>query len=280
MHLQRSITVFAVGMGYMLTPPSTVNAQKLETDPVTVNYSGIGPVTWTPVAGIKANLAVPHITAGPRVICFDARYKCDISVQVRNISYVARSPEELLEEIREQFKYDAAPPPAGTAFRTVATPQIVEVSYVDSRANAAYRYRTMALVLKGPAIFQVVADGPDSATVAAMVNIARNTTFGAAREMMAYRFAQFVGVCSSRVPATKAANERALAASPFTDAALLSYMRQRDTTMTVEKLKEARVQQLPQFLETYDALKPTSRQTFCKDLPAIIANTARELRNR
>lgn len=257
-----------------------LEAQRLDHAPVTVTYAGIGPITLMPIAGIKAMVATPRILGGARVVCFDVSYKCDIGVRPRAISDFARPATDWLEELKGQFQGINPAPPGGSTLLAVATPKSVEVSFADLRSNVPYRYTTVAVVFRGPAVLTVFAQGPDSATVAAMVNIARIARPDAALEMLAMQFAQFVNVCSSRVPTTQASNTRALATSPFRDAALLAVLRQRDTTMTLYKIVQARAQQLPQLLLSYDELSPTNRQTFCSDLPKMIAAAAIDLRVR
>ncbi|MBC8089688.1 MAG: hypothetical protein H7Z40_20690 [Phycisphaerae bacterium] len=257
---------------------SRLEAQRLDNAPVTANFAGVGPVTLTPVAGIKAMLATPRILGGARVVCFDVSYKCDIGVQPRTMGDFARPASDWVEEMQGQFRGITPAPPSGATLLSVTTPQSVEVHFTDLRSNAQFRHTALAVVFRGSAILKVFAQGPDSATVASMVNIARTAKPDAAHEMLAMQFAQFVGVCNSRVPATQASNTRALAASPFRDAALLSMLRQRDTTMTLEKILQNRSQQLPQLLRSYDDLAPISRQTFCSDLPKTIAAAAREFR--
>jgi hypothetical protein len=259
-------------------PGSRLEAQRLETTPVTVQYPGIGPLTFTPVAGIKAMLANPRIKDGARVVCFDVRYKCDIGVQARTLGDYARPAAEWLAEMHAQFRTLAAPPPDGAPIMQVVTPQGIEVSFSDLRSNVPYRYTAMAVVFRGPAVLKVFAQGPDSAAVAMMMQLARTAKPEAAQEMQAAQLVQFVTVCNSRVPATQAANTRALANSPFRDAVVLGLLRQRDSTMTLEKLLAARSERHPQFLLAYDMLTPTGRQTFCSDLPKTIAVAARELR--
>ena len=258
----------------VLLSASTVreaHAQSLEVGPVTVQYAGLGALVWMPAPGIKANLVVPNITAGARVSCFQASYKCDIGVQRRTIEYFARQPAELVDEVRGQFK-------SGSPLEIVSTAQGVEATFIDRAANARYPYTTVALIFRGAALLRAVAQGPDLASVNAMINIARTVRPVAARETMAASFAQFVGVCTTRFPGTATANERALAISAFSDASVLATVRQRDTSMTMEKVRAARAIPNSLQLASFDGMPPSSRERFCNELPGIIAAATRDLR--
>lgn len=261
-----------------LLTASHAPAQSLETAPVTVTYAQLGPVTWSPVAGIRAMLASPRITAGPRVLCTGTTYRCDVAISARPLRYFARPTSDLVEEVKEQFQSIASPPPRGSLFQTVATPQSVELTYFNERAEPGSRYTTIALVMKGPALLAVFAQASDEATIAAMLNIARTVKLGTPREVFADRFAQIVAVCSSRVPSTQVANERALAASPFNDNATVALLRLSDTTMTLEKMRASRSRSLQAYLKEYDSIDPMSRASFCTELPKTISAAARELR--
>lgn len=88
MHRMRLMAlVGALGVGV----PAISDAQVLDSLPLSYKYPGIGAITWTPVKGLKARIAVPHFSSGPRVVCFDMAYRCDVEVNLRSISYVART---------------------------------------------------------------------------------------------------------------------------------------------------------------------------------------------
>lgn len=252
-------------------PLTGLAAQRLDAGPVSATYSGIGPVQFIPAPGIKATLVTPNISAGARVSCFDTSYACDINVQPRTFDNLIKLPAEFVEEVRTQFK-------TGSPLRIVTTAQGVEATYIDPSANAKYRVVTAAMIFRGPAVFRVVAQGPDSLSVNAMMNIARTARPTAAREMLAAQFGQLVAVCTRRMPATGAAGERALAVSPFSDAALLALARLRDPSANIEQLKAGRSTPTDRSLSTYDGFAPSIRERICNELPRAIGAAGRELR--
>ena len=249
----------------------------LDSVPRTYSYPGIGPITWTPARGIKAFIGVPEFSEGPRVLCHDTGYTCEIDVNIRNIGYFARGTAELLKEVQEQFAEITPAPPAGAKYSTTTSDTLVQSIFVDVRSGAKYKYTAMAIVIKGPAVLQVVAQAADSSTLASMLGIALNAKGGAFREMLSYRFTQITGACATRLPATRAANERSLQASPFNEAFLLQAERQRDSTITLVKLHAVEAQALSQFITTLDELTPQKRADFCGGLPALFAVSARKL---
>lgn len=267
--IRRGAALTAVVFGAL--PFTSLVAQRLDTGPVSANYAVIGPVQFIPAPGIKATLVTPNITAGARVSCFDTSYACDINVQPRTFDNLIKLPAELVEEVRTQFK-------TGSPLRIVTTAQGVEATYIDPSANAKYRFVMAAMIFRGPAVLRVVAQGPDSLSVNAMMNIARTARPTAAREMLAAQFGQLVAVCTRRMPATAAAGERALAISPFSDAALLAIARLRDPNATLEQLKAGRSTPTDKSLSTYDAIVPSMRERICNELPRAIAAAGRELR--
>ncbi len=162
------------------------------------------------------------------------------------------------------------------AYETVNTPTVISSTLTDTRPDAQFRYTTMAMVFNGPAVLQIVLNAQDTLTIAKMLSIATSATVVERNGSLAYRFGQFASTCEARDPATKAANQRALAASPFTLDAMLKMRQKYDSTLTAEKLKTSLAQALPGFLSTYDELAPQNKAKFCTSLPTIIANAVRE----
>ena len=74
--------VFSVALA--LCDPSV--AQSLAGKQVTRNYAGIGDIAWSVPKDLDAIFAVPHYTAGARVMCQSPRYECEVSVTSRDIS--------------------------------------------------------------------------------------------------------------------------------------------------------------------------------------------------
>lgn len=255
-----------------------VDAQiTLDTADVTYGYAGIGPITWPKTPALKAVIAVPHFSAGPTIRCPEYVHKCEIDVVLRNIPYYMHTNKELLAELQEQFAHLDAPPPTDAKFLTQVSARHYAMTYIDTRPSAKYRFTTAALLIQGPAVFQVFAQANDSASVAAVIALAERARVVRVREFLAFRFGQYTRACTVRVPASRAPNEAAIAASPFTDAPLLAFMRQGDSTFTRDKLLEQRTSSDTAFLEALDELKPGDQRTFCGRLPGFIKDAAAEL---
>lgn len=262
--------------GFILGP--NIGAQTtLDTADVTFNYVGIGPITWPKSPKLKAIVGVPHFSSGPTIRCPEYVHKCEIDVVLRSTQYYVRTEQQLIAELKEQFDELDPPLPPNAMLRTHTSPRRLEVTFVDDRPSAKYRFTTAALVIKGPAVMQIFAQSNDSLSNALVLAVATQAKILRQREFMAYRFGQYARACNERVPASKTPNERAIAASPFTDEYLLESARQRDSTFTLGKLQEARANADKSFLDALDELEPKERELFCNGLPRFVRDAADEL---
>lgn len=263
--------------GALVLAPDVRAQTSLDSAEATVEYDGIGPITWPKSPGLKAIVGVPHFSSGPTIRCREYVYTCAIDVVLRNVRYYVRTEQQLLAELKEQFDQLDPPLPANAKLRTHASAGRLEVTFVDERPSAKYRFTTAALVIKGPAVMQVFAQSNDSVTNASVLAIATGAKIVHLREVMAYRFGQYVRACNGKVPASKTANARAIAASPFTDVYMLESVRERDSTFTLDQLREARANADKSFLDALDELTPKERERFCNRLPNFVKAAAREL---
>ena len=257
--------------------PSIRAQTSLDTAEATFGYAGIGPITWPKSPRLKAIIGVPHFSSGPTIRCPEYVHKCEIDVVLRNVQYYVRTEQQLIAELKEQFEQLDPPLPANAKLRTHARTGRLEVTFVDERPSAKYRFTTAALVIKGPAVMQIFAQSNDSVSNALVLAVATQAKVLRLREFMAYRFGQYARACNEKVPASKTANERAIAASPFTDAYMLESVRQRDSTFTLDKLRDARANADKSFLDSLDELRPKERELFCNRLPTFVKDAAIEV---
>ncbi len=254
-----------------------VRAQtSLDTAEATFEYDGIGPITWPKSPGLKAITGVSHFSSGPTIRCPEYVHQCAIDVVLRNVRYYVRTEQQLIAELKEQFDQLDPPLPANAKLRTHASAGRLEVTFVDERPSAKYRFTTAALVTRGPAVMQIFAQSNDSVTNASVLTVAAGAKILHLREVMAYRFGQYVRACNQKVPASKTANERAIASSPFTDVYMLASVRQRDSTFTLDLLREARANADKSFLDALDELTPKERGVFCTRLPNHLKDASSE----
>lgn len=270
------VLVGALGVGV----PAISDAQALDSLPLSYKYPGIGALTWTPVKGLKARIAVPHFSSGPRVVCVDMAYRCDVEVNLRSISYVARTEGELLAEIREQFPEMGLTLQPNAPFRRRIEPELLALTYVDATGQAEFRFTAVALVLRGPAVFQITAQANDSTVINDVLTLVKRTRLVDEHAMMTYRLGQMVDACAQRVPSTQPINERARRASVFADTVLVNWLRVSDSTATMKTVRATRDDQLPQFLKSLDELPASNREAFCRSLPRVIATAEQDLRSR
>lgn len=264
-----------VAVGLCAAP--TLRAQSLDTVPLTYGYPGVGAVTWTPVKGLKTMIAAPHFSSGPRVLCAGDAYRCDIAIELRNVRYFARSEKELMDEVREQFQQLNNAPPPNATLEQRALGALRSLTYSDTRRGAAFRYVAMALVIRGPVVFQITAQAQDTTTLNKVFSLALSARLVDELPMMTYRIGQMVDACAQRSPSSLPRNQRARAVSPFSDAVLVQYLRVSDSTATLATVSENRSKQLPQFLRALDELTVPSRDALCARMPTIIEQAAKEL---
>ena len=278
--LMRSTRIIALVGALGFGVPAISYGQTLDSLPLTYKYPGIGDVTWTPVKGLKTRIAVPHFSSGPRVVCVETAYRCDIEVNLRTVRYFSRTEGELLAEIREQFPEMGITLPPNAQLRQRIEPELLALTYNDTTGTGRFRYTAVALVIRGPAVFQITAEANDTTAVANVLALAKRTRLIDEHAMMSYRLGQMVDACAERVPATRAVNERARAASMFDDTVLVNWLRVSDSTATLATVLSSRRGQLPQFVTALDELEALTREVFCSSLARVIATAERDLRSR
>ncbi len=93
------IKATVLGVVFALCGPGL--AQSLAGKQVTRNYAGIGDINWSIPKDLDAIFAVPHYTAGARIMCQSPRYECEVSVTSRDISI---APDERMRSFEAKVK--------------------------------------------------------------------------------------------------------------------------------------------------------------------------------
>ena len=200
--------------------------------------SGIGRISWTVPAQVDAIFAVPHWTAGARILCGGGKgkpgqeYECELQVHPRDLRV---TEQQRLQQIEE-----------------VVTPMLPRA--VDRTFNPK---RT------GPAEIESILD------------IVRNARAIDAREMWALRLGDYKAVCEERFDANRSANDAAFAASPFAAVDLVQFFRKQDASLTPESIRDMLAKARRGFGEALDQEPPESAQSFCEGFPASVAEAAK-----
>ncbi|NBW66769.1 hypothetical protein EBR44_13545 [bacterium] len=262
---------------------------------VPYGYDNIGRLVFPSLEGLELFFGPPHWNAGPSLHALNDRYLISIEVGVRDLDYLGRDRQamrtELVSHMRDGLlgrEYEKR----GTV-RAVSTDRFEALILSDTTAAAAQgriersgrdsvrlppsRYRGVALVLNGPAIFLVSVESGDSAVVSAAIRVVRDARAIDGVSLLAYRFTQYRAACATHLPEFAAANDGAFAASPLGRTDLLALLRQQDSTATPEMLETLLSGSRPSFVKAVGALDPTQRTKFCEGIPQWIAETLRDL---
>jgi len=238
---------------------------------------GVGRILWTFPAGLPAAFAVPHWTAGARVRCGGNDFNCEVQVLGRDITVSDAERRQQLEEAIEPL----LPNVVGDrpALRTYGADAGVVYATLQLARPAAggHRYLTIGYAHKGPALlkFQHGSVGaPDLAPLLRLVGDARPLD---ALPMWALRLGDYRATCETRFPATREANDRAFAASPFAAVDTVQAFLKLDPSLPEQKVRDELAAARRGFAEEFDLDTLERRQSFCEGFPRWVAEAARGL---
>jgi len=244
-----------------------------EREPVS-SYSGIGRIQWRMPPDFPYILAVPHFTAGRRVMCAAGKkWECIVEVHEREYS---KDPAEFRKELLEVAQAGAKE--AGIAVPPVQTfgdsPAVQYVKLADPRRGQQYRFMMVGYALNGPARLRFEAVSNDEAVLQNVLKVVQQAKVTDALPVLTMRLDASRITCNERYAEYVNANDTAFRASPFGPVDVAAALRGGGT------IEEARAKldgMRRDYAKGFDSDPEPQRRAFCKDLPALIGKAAGSL---
>lgn len=254
-------------------PAACISQTQGEREPV-VSYSGIGRIQWRMPPDFSYIFAVPHFTAGRRIMCAAAKkWECVVEVHERSYS---REPGEYRKELAENAQ--AAAKEAGIAVPPVQTfgdsPAVQYVKLADPRPGQPYRFMIVGYALNGPAYLRFEMVSNDEPMLQSILKVVQQAKVADALPVLAMRLDASRITCNERYAEYAAANNAAFRASPFGPVDVAATLRGGGTTEDAR----AKLDGLRQdYAKDFDKDPEPERRAFCKGLPALIGKAAGSL---
>ena len=253
---------------------TTAGGQILQSTQETRGYVGIGRITWTLSKDLETIFAVPHSTAGPRILCKRPRNECEILVYASGI--------ETSEKRRSQLEAAVTPLLQHATEKSIRTfyygkdKSVIYTTLQESRPSQPFRFTTLGYAVKGPAVIWFEAltnDALDNLEVLKLVDAAKPVD---ALGMLALRFADYKAVCDERFPNYGAANEAALSSSPFSNVDVVRFV-MGYASLAEEDARKQLDAARKSYAESFDSQPSARKQAFCENFPLWLTEAGKSL---
>lgn len=260
----------------LMFAPVAATAQKPADPPGLQAYPGYGRIVWTLPPSFDAKFAPARSSAGPRIVCSSARVSCDIAVGARDISQDLKSR---IPELRARMASGLvhAKDPVFRASWYGPDKRVLYTTIEDTRAESAFRFLTVGLAEKGPALVRFWVASQDAAAAQAVLQIVESAWALDAREMWALRLEDYRATCATRFPEVRAANDAAYAASPFAAVDLVQFFISTGPGLTEARVREHLEKVRKGFADSFDREREARRRAFCEGFPRWVSAAARDL---
>jgi hypothetical protein len=254
------------------TPPA---GQTSGGEGVIRNYAGIGRISWQLARSTPTAFAVPHFTAGPRLVCQSGKIECEIDVVSRDISI---SPEERTEELKKQVQPHLPNATVKTfqVFHHGKTGAVTYTTLEDNRPGEQFRFLTIGFATRGTAVIKFHALTNDAMDYVSVLNIVYGAKALDAREMWALRFADYNGVCAERYPDLAEANAQALQRSNLSKVDLVEFLRRGQPDLSNEAVAAKLLDVRKGYARSFDLQPSAKRRQFCESMPEMLATAVSE----
>lgn len=238
-------------------------------------YQDIGRISWQLPSGEYFFWAVPHFTQGPRLLCGAAMHaECEIQVSARALTTERQQRRADLIAAMQPYKAEAKETSIEVLSAGLVASPIEYASLthkVDGGRVAVGHY------VKGPfAIkFRMVGRDPDGGKLQRLLSLLASATPLDGEPYLAFKLADDRAACDVLAPDTRLENERAWKAFPLSHVDYRAYlMTAKQPGLAVWTAEELdRTQRAT--LEGMRGWDQTSLQSFCKTLPAQLAEAMR-----
>lgn len=256
---------------------SAAAAAQQAVDPLGLQvYPGYGRIVWTLAPAFDAKFAPARSSAGPRITCGTPRVSCEVSVGARDIS---QDLESRIPELRARMAPELvhAKDPEFRASWYGPDKRVLYTTIEDARAGPAFRFLTVGLAEKGPALVRFWVASQDAAAAQEVLRIVESGWALDAREMWALRLEDYRATCASRFPEVRAANDAAYTASPFAAVELVKFFISTGPGLTEDRVREHLEKVRKGFADSFDRESEARRRSFCEGFPRRVASAARDL---
>jgi hypothetical protein len=237
---------------------------------------GVGRILWTFPPGLTAVFAPPHWTAGARIQCGGKGFDCEVQVFGRDIAVSDAERRQQLEEGLAPLRANAAD--ERLEVRTHgADAGIAYVTLQFARPVDGYRYMTLGYAHKGPALLKFQLASAAAPELGPLLRLVQDAKALDALAMWALRLGDYRATCAERFPATREANDRAHAASPFAGVDVVQAFLELDPSQTEQAVRDGLAQARRAFAQEFDSDTQERRQAFCEAFPRWVAEAARGL---
>ncbi|HEY5638376.1 MAG TPA: hypothetical protein VIS77_15915 [Burkholderiales bacterium] len=260
----------------LMLVPVAATAQKPADPPGLQVYPGYGRIVWTLPPAFDARFAPARSSAGPRIACSTERVSCEIAVGARDIS---QDLESRIPELRARMAPELvhAKDPVFRASWFGPGKRVLYTTIEDARAGPAFRFLTVGLAEKGPALVRFWVASQDAVASQEVLRIVESGWAIDAREMWALRLEDYRATCATRFPEFRAANDAAYAASPFAAVDLVQFFISTGPGLTEARVREHLEKVRKGFADSFDREPDARRRAFCEGFPRWVASAARDL---
>ena len=241
----------------------------------THGYSqGVGRIQWTFPPELHAIFAVPHFTAGPRIMCAMKALDCVVEVIGRDITVSdAARQEQIAKALEPNLQYATS---KTLEFKTYGN-GVVYVVLEDSRPSEPLRYLAAGYVHRDTALLRFQAAYNAPADLQPFLALLSGAVAMDALTMWAMRLGDYRAVCEERFPAGKVANDGAFFASPFASVDVVQAFLKREPAQTERGVRDILAKAREGFAKSFDGAPAERRQSFCEGFPRWVAEAARGL---
>jgi hypothetical protein len=239
---------------------------------ITSSYGGIGRIKWKLPENFNFRSSAREFTRGQRIRCTDGQQECVISVGVRVISI---TPEQRRKQLADKlFPLVAHSSERSLRYRTQGTDDaLVYVTLTDTRPDQKFRLKTMGYRLNGPAVINFEHFTNDQSLIQKILDVVLAAESLDAREMWAWKLADYKSVCQEHFPEFSSANTAAFDSSTFASVDIIQFFQSlasRGPETVRAELEKGRAS----YAKIFDKEPLEWKRNFCKNYPAWVAEAA------
>lgn len=254
----------------------TLSSQATNSERDERSYSGVGRISWQHSQAIPTIFAVPHFTAGPRLLCKSSKIECEINVLSRDISIPF---EDRIDELMKQVAPDLKNATVKTfqAFHHGKNGAVTYTTLEDSRRGEQFRFLTVGFATRGTAVLKFHAVTNSALDYEGVLNIVYQAKALDAQEMWALRFADYIAICAERFPEFTEVNSNALQSSRLSSVNTVEFIKRNRPELTTEAAERKLLDGRKGYAKSFDMQSIVKQRQFCQRIPDFLATATSEL---
>lgn len=239
------------------------------------SYGGVGRIKWKLPENFNFRSSARRFTRGQRIRCTDEQQECAIGVGVRDLSI---PPENRRKRLADKlYPFVAHSAERSLRYRTQGPDDaLVYVTLTDTRPDQKFRLKTMGYRLNGPSVINFDHAANDQSQIQKMLDVVLAAESLDAREMWAWKLADYKSVCQERFTEFDSANTAAFDSSVFASVDVILFF-QSLTSAGPEKVRAELEKGRQSYGKFFDGKPSKWKRDFCKNFPTWVAEATKSI---